>query len=75
MHPFAPTDAPTDTSYQLVCTSEEEIQRFQKTLAMLKYKCWYYETAIQDGNEDRINTMLPDGLPPEIQALYDLSHK
>ncbi len=53
---------------------EEEIQRLQKTLAMLKYKCWYYETAIQDGNEDRINAMLPDGLPPEIQALYDRGH-
>jgi DNA-binding transcriptional MerR regulator len=53
---------------------EEEITQLQKTLAMLKYKCWYYETAIHDGNEDRINEMLPDNLPPEIQALYDLGH-
>ena len=53
---------------------EKEIQQLEKTLAMLKYKCWYYETAIQDGNEDRINAMLPDGLPPEILALYDRGH-
>lgn len=53
---------------------EEEISQLQKTLAMLKYKCWYYETAIHDGNEDRINEMLPDNLPPEIQDLYDLGH-
>lgn len=53
---------------------EEEIAQLQKTLAMLKYKCWYYETATHDGNEDRINEMLPDNLPPEIQALYDLGH-
>ena len=53
---------------------EEEIRQLQKTLAMLEYKCWYYETAIADGNEDRINAMLPDGLPPEIQALYDHAH-
>ena len=53
---------------------EEEIKRLQKTLDMLKYKCWYYETAIHDGNEDRINSMLPDGLPPEIQKLYDNGH-
>lgn len=53
---------------------EAEIQRLRKTLDMLKYKCWYYETAIQDGNEDRINAMLPDGLPPEIQKLYDNGH-
>lgn len=53
---------------------EGEIKRLQKTLDMLKYKCWYYETAIHDGNEDRINAMLPDGLPPEIQKLYDNGH-
>lgn len=53
----------------------EEIGRLQKTLDMLKYKCWYYETAIADGNEDRINEMLPDDLPPEIQKLYDSTHK
>lgn len=53
---------------------EEEIKRLQKTLDMLKYKCWYYETAIHDGNEDRINAMMPDGLPPEIQKLYDNGH-
>ena len=33
---------------------EEEIRQLQKTLDMLKYKCWYYETAIADGNEERI---------------------
>ena len=40
----------------------------------MKYKCWYYQTALQDGNEDRIRSMLPDGLPPEIQKLYDNTH-
>ncbi len=50
---------------------EEEIRQLQKTLDMLKFKCWYYDTAIADGNEDRIREMLPDHLPPEIQKLYD----
>lgn len=45
-----------------------------KTLAMLKFKCWYYETALADGNEDRIQELLPDRLPEEIQAYYDASH-
>ena len=47
----------------------------EKTLALLKFKCWYYETAIKDGNEDGINAMLPDKLPEEIQKLYDISHE
>ncbi len=50
---------------------EAEIQSLEKTLNMLRFKCWYYEQAIQDGSEDRIKAMLPDQLPPDIQALYD----
>ena len=41
---------------------------------MLNFKCWYYDTAIADGSEDRLNAMLPDKLPPEIQKLYDNCH-
>ena len=55
-------------------TVEEEMLRLQKIRDMLKYKCWYYQTAIRDGSEDGINTMLPDKLPPEIQKLYDNGH-
>ncbi|MBR6969794.1 MAG: MerR family transcriptional regulator, partial [Firmicutes bacterium] len=51
-----------------------DIARLQKTLAMLEFKCWYYDTAIADGSEDRLNAMLPDKLPPAIQKLYDNCH-
>lgn len=54
---------------------ENEIKTMKKTLALLKFKCWYYETALKDGNEDGINAMLPDHLPEEIQKLYDISYK
>ena len=54
---------------------KEEIKQLEKTLAMLEFKCWYYETAIADGNEDKINDMLPDHLPKEIQKLYDKGHE
>ena len=53
---------------------EEEMRQLEKTLAMIRFKCWYYETALQDGNEDGIAAMLPDHLPPEIQKLYELGH-
>ena len=55
-------------------TVEAEMVKLQKTLDMLKFKCWYYETAIHDGNEDRLNTMLPDRLPPDMQKLFDNAH-
>ena len=42
---------------------------------MLEFKCWYYDKAIADGNEDGINAMLPDKLPKDIQKLYNKAHK
>ena len=53
---------------------EEEMVRLKKTLDMLNYKCWYYDTAIKDGNEDAVRAMLPDKLPPDIQKLFDNAH-
>lgn len=53
---------------------EEEIKRLNKTLDLLNYKCWYYNQAIADGNEDGIHAMLPDKLPKNIQKLYDSAH-
>lgn len=50
---------------------KEEIRQLEKTLAMLEFKCWYYDTAIADGDERRIQAMLPDKLPEAVQALYD----
>ena len=54
---------------------EAELAQLQKTLDMVRFKCWYYEQAIRDGNEERLNAMLPDQLPAEIQALYDRAHE
>lgn len=54
---------------------EAEIKRLEKTLDMIRFKCWYYEQAIKDGNEDKINEMLPDKLPEEIQPIYNHAHQ
>lgn len=51
-----------------------EIERLEKTLAMIKFKHWYYEQAIRDGNEKNLMEMIPNNLPEDIQALYDTSH-
>ena len=53
----------------------EEMKELEKTLAMLEFKCWYYEKAMADGNEDNINAMLPDNLPKDIQEIYNKAHK
>ena len=53
---------------------EEQLQALEKNMAMIRFKCWYYDQAIADGNEDRLHEIIPDQLPEEIKALYDLAH-
>ena len=54
---------------------EAEIAHMKRALDMLKFKCWYYDQAMQDGCEDRVQRMIPDHLPEEIRAAYANSHK
>lgn len=56
-------------------TIEAEIEKLNRALAMINFKCWYYETAIADGGEEHIKALLPDKLPENIQKLYDYAHK
>lgn len=53
---------------------EEEMRRLEETLAMVRFKCWYYDTAIKEGGEDGTLAGIPETLPPEIRALYDRCH-
>ena len=54
---------------------EKEIEELNRTLCLLKFKCWYYETAIKYGSEEIIQKMLPDKLPEDIQKLYNKGFK
>lgn len=53
---------------------ESEINRLNKTLDMIRYKCWYYDEAIKDGNEDRIINMKAEDMPEDIRRAYKNSH-
>ena len=53
---------------------EAELEQMNRTLDMLKFKCWYYDEAMTHGNEEHIREMLPDKLPAEIQKIYDNAH-
>lgn len=54
---------------------EAEIERMKRVLDMLRFKCWYYEEAIKDGNEDRLALMKPEDMPNEIRGAYERAHK
>ncbi len=54
---------------------EAEIRRMNQVLDMVTYKCWYYEQAIADGNEERLKSMTPDKMPEKIRQAYENGHK
>lgn len=47
----------------------EQIEELQRTLAVLEYKCWYYDEALSRGNEDFAQNA-PNSLPKEARELY-----
>lgn len=54
---------------------EAEIQRMNKALDMINFKCWYYEQAIKDGNEVRVSAMNEEDMPEEIRNAYKNAHE
>lgn len=54
---------------------EAEIAHMNRVLDMLKFKCWYYEQAMQEGSEDKIKALIPERLPKEIREAYENTHK
>ena len=53
---------------------EAELVHVNKVLDMLKFKCWYYEQATHDGCEDRVQSMIPNGLPDDVRRAYENAH-
>ena len=54
---------------------EAEIERMNRALDMLKYKCWFYDQAMKGVPEEEIHEMVPDCMPEEIQIAYANAHK
>ena len=54
---------------------EAEIARMNRVLDMLSFKCWYYEQAIKDGNEQRLSAMTPEDMPEEIRPAWLRAHE
>ncbi len=54
---------------------EEEILRMNQVLDMLKFKCWYYEQAMQLGSEEQVQAMIPQNLPENVRLSYENAHQ
>ncbi len=45
------------------------MEDFQKTMGMIQYKCWYYDTAVEAGTEDGPKTMAINDLPRRFENM------
>ncbi len=51
-----------------------QIKMLQTSLCLIKFKQWYYETAVKDKTDKFVKTMRYEDMPRKIQELYDKSH-
>jgi DNA-binding transcriptional MerR regulator len=53
--------------YERRAIVEKQMEAIQKTMAMIQYKCWYYETAVEAGTEDVPRNTPIDSLPEDVK--------
>ena len=54
---------------------EAELERMERVREMLIFKCWDYEQATLDGNEDRLSAMPPEEMPADIRRAWENAHR
>lgn len=52
-----------------------QIEDLQSTLNLIRFKQWYYETAVNDHTDQFVKNMKYEDMPSKIQKLYDELHK
>lgn len=53
----------------------QEMEKLQKVLSMLNYKCWYYDQAIEKNDEAYVQALSFNQFLPQIQQYYKHSHE
>lgn len=53
----------------------QEMEKLQKVLSMLNYKCWYYDQAIEKNDESYVQALSFNQFPQQIQQYYKHSHE
>lgn len=46
---------------------EKQIEALTDTLGTLKYKCWYYDTAVALGSEEAVRQLTDEAIPEEVR--------
>ena len=50
---------------------KKQMEEMRETLALLEFKCWYYEQAIEDGTEERVRALSANEIPEQYRAVKE----
>lgn len=50
-------------------TVQKQIFEMQETLRLLEFKCWYYEEALKDGTDKRVNALSIEDIPEPYKSI------
>ena len=45
---------------------KKQIETLENTMSLLKYKCWYYDTAVAAGSEDAVKILSTNEIPEDF---------
>lgn len=57
-----------DMFYERLEFVNKQMEELQKTMNIIKYKCWYYDTALAAGTEEAPKNIQEEDIPEEIQG-------
>lgn len=56
-----------DLFYERKAVVEKQMKELEKIMDMIKYKCWYYDTAVLAGSENVPKNMLEEEMTEEVK--------
>ncbi|TEB04362.1 MerR, DNA binding [Pelotomaculum schinkii] len=56
-----------DMFYERKAAAEKQLAEIERTLNMIKFKCWYYDTALEAGTETVPKNMPIEKIPDDVK--------
>lgn len=62
-----------DMFYERFAVAERQMEELQKAMEIIKFKCWYYDTALSKGTEEALKNMPEEEIPEEARKYLRLN--
>lgn len=56
-----------DMFYERLAEVTKQMEALQQTMNLIKYKCWYYDTALATGTEQGMKDLPAEEIPEEVR--------